>query len=241
MQHKTLMLSYKNVQAKYGAIQALRGVSVDIYQNEIVTLIGANGAGKSTLMMSTFSQPKIYNGKIEFMGESINNIPTHDIAQLGIAISPEGRRIFPKMTVEENLYMGALRSHNIENSKTIKEVYDLFPILFKRKQQRAGTLSGGEQQMLAMGRALMGKPKCFLLDEPSLGLAPQMVKLIFSILRDIAQRGTTIFLVEQNANHALNIADRGYVMVNGEITLSGKACDLLENSLVQEAYLGGKH
>lgn len=233
------LLAYQNVCAQYGAIKALDGVSIEIFENEIVTLIGANGAGKSTLIMSTFSQPKVSKGNILYQNKTLLGLETHHVAKQGIALSPEGRRIFPKMTVEENLLMGALDQSNFEKNKTIKEVFLLFNILSERRYQRAGTLSGGEQQMLAMGRALMSKPKCFLLDEPSLGLAPQMVTLIFDILKKIAHNGTTIFLVEQNAHHALKLADRGYVMINGKITLSGNAKDLLEDPQIQEAYLGG--
>lgn len=239
MPPSTPLLHYQNVYAQYGAIQALKGVDLKIYENEIVTLIGANGAGKSTLMMSTFSQPKISSGRIEFMGRALHRLDAHHIASLGLAISPEGRRIFPKLSVLENLYLGALNQTRSQADTLAKSVYEQFSILYDRREQRAGTLSGGEQQMLAIGRALMSKPKCFLLDEPSLGLAPQMVKRIFDVLRDIAKNGTTIFLVEQNAHHALNLAHRAYVMVNGKITLSGKAKALLNDPVIQEAYLGG--
>jgi branched-chain amino acid transport system ATP-binding protein len=236
----TPLLEYKNIHASYGAINALNGVSLKVYEQEIVTLIGANGAGKTSLMMSLYKQPALSQGEILFQGEPIQDLHPNEIIKQGIAISPEGRRIFPKLTTEENIRLGAYvikDKHHIESQ--LKQVFDLFPILFDRKDQRSGTLSGGEQQMLAMGRALMLKPKLFFLDEPSLGLAPQLVTQIFDILKNISQLGTTIFLVEQNAHHALKLADRGYVLVNGAITLEGKGTELLSNPRVQEAYLGG--
>jgi branched-chain amino acid transport system ATP-binding protein len=239
MQPKPVMLRYEQIYAHYGAIQALRGVDLQICTHEIVTLIGANGAGKSTLMMSTFAQPAISSGRILFKNKLIHEHPTHEIAKMGLAISPEGRRVFPKLSVQENLDLGALYTDKQYYTKTLAEVFELFPLLKERAEQRAGTLSGGEQQMLAIGRALMSRPECFLLDEPSLGLAPQMVQKIFAVLREIADRGTTIFLVEQNANHALKLADRAYVMVNGQITINGWAKDLLDDPSIKAAYLGG--
>lgn len=233
------LLRFQNVVAQYGVIKVINQVSLDIYENEIVTLIGANGAGKTTLMMSLFGVPRISEGQILYAGEAIDQIPTHHIIKKGISISPEGRRIFPKLTVEENLQLGAFTiKDKSQNAKQFQKIFSLFPILHQRKNQRAGTLSGGEQQMLAIGRALMPKPKLFCLDEPSLGLAPQLVHKIFEALTEIAQSGTTIFLVEQNAHHALKIAQRGYVLVNGKITLSGTGAELLGNPDVQAAYLG---
>lgn len=238
---KTPLLSYHNITANYGAINALRHVSLQIDEKEIVALIGANGAGKTTLMMSLFSQPAIAEGAIYYAGEPIHQLPAHQLIRRGIAISPEGRRIFPKLSVEENLTLGAYSVCNkLQINQQTKLAYSLFPILHQRRTQRAGTLSGGEQQMLAIARAMMSKPKLFLLDEPSLGLAPQLVRQIFNVLKEIASQGTTIFLVEQNAHHALTLADRGYVMVNGQITMTGTGRDLLNNPDIQSAYLG-KH
>jgi branched-chain amino acid transport system ATP-binding protein len=234
------LLEIKDVNASYGPIQALRKVSVTIYPKEIVTLIGANGAGKTTLLNTLFNQPKIESGEILFDGQTLTDKPTHQIAHLGITISPEGRRIFPKMTVMENLQMGALVAKDKKRYQSdLDHIFDLFSVLKNRMNQRAGTLSGGEQQMLAIGRALMGQPRLLLLDEPSLGLAPQIVKKIFKILRDIRELGTTLFLVEQNANHALQLADRGYVLVNGEIKLEGKGDFLLHHPDIKKAYLEG--
>lgn len=233
------LLAYQQVCAGYRSIQVLKDVSLEVFAKEIVTLIGANGAGKTTLLMSLFGQPRISSGKILFNGRAIHHLPTHEIAKLGIGISPERRRIFVKMTTEENLLMGAFIQRDRQRiKKNLHKIYSIFPILQERKNYRAGILSGGEQQMLAMGRSLMGEPKLFLLDEPSLGLAPQKVQQIFTILREIAELGTTILLIEQNAYHALNLADRGYVLVNGEIQLSGSGKELLADPKVQSAYLG---
>lgn len=234
------LLAFKHVFAKYGAIQALYDVSLEVYANEIVTIIGANGAGKSTLLMTLFSHPRISEGEILFHHQPIHHLPTHKIAELGIAIAPERRRIFLKMSTEENLLMGALLPKDQSTLKNnLDKVYTLFPILASRRLQRAGTLSGGEQQMLSMGRSLMSNPQLFLLDEPSLGLAPQITAQIFKILKEIAAMGTTILLVEQNAHAALNLADRGYVLVNGKIELQGDGKSLLANPKVKTAYLGG--
>jgi branched-chain amino acid transport system ATP-binding protein len=236
------MLTLENITAGYGAITALRGVSLTVQQGEIVTLIGANGAGKSTLLMTVCGKPQAQSGSIRFLGEEITRLPTDAIVRRGIAQAPEGRRIFPRMTVFENLQLGALVADKQYFAADLERVYDLFPRLKERAEQRGGTLSGGEQQMLAIGRALMARPKLLLLDEPSLGLAPLIVKQIFEILRAInTELGTTIFLVEQNAHHALRLAHRGYVMVTGQITLSGSGAELLANPDVQAAYLeGGK-
>lgn len=233
------LLKIDHVSAHYGAIQALSDVSLEIHEGEILALIGANGAGKSTLLMSLFSQPKISKGEIYLSGRPISKLATHEIAKLGVSISPEGRRIFPKMTTEENLELGALHSPSKRYRQNLEKVYMLFPILKQRRHMRAGTLSGGEQQMLAMGRSLMAEPKLFLLDEPSLGLAPQIAKQIFAILKEINQAGTTVFLVEQNAHAALSLASRGYVLTNGKITAEGTGQALLNQHDIKAAYLGG--
>ncbi len=237
------LLSVRGVTTYYGNIIALRGVDLDVNQGEIVTLIGANGAGKSTLMMTVFGNPRAREGRIVYDGADITNMPTHEIARKRIAQSPEGRRIFPRMTVLENLQMGAEMDGLAHFEEDLERVCTLFPRLKERLMQRGGTLSGGEQQMLAIARALMGRPKLLLLDEPSLGLAPLIVKQIFSVLKDLNRReGMTIFLVEQNAFHALRLAHRGYVMVNGVITMSGSGRELLARPEVQSAYLeGGRH
>ena len=236
------MLRVANVHTFYGQIEALRGVSIDVDRGEIVTLIGANGAGKSTLLMTICGKPTASSGSITFEGTDISRGATHEIVRLGIAQSPEGRRIFPRMTVTENLQMGAITADPARYEEDLARVFKLFPVLERRKSQRGGTLSGGEQQMLAIGRALMSRPRLLLLDEPSLGLAPLLVKQIFDTIRDInTQEGMTILLVEQNAYHALKLAHRGYVLVNGRITLSGSGPELLANSEVRAAYLeGGK-
>ena len=234
-----MMLKMEGVHAHYGHIHALRGIDVEVQVGEIVTLIGANGAGKSTLMMSLFGNPKASAGRIVFDGEDITRVHTHEIARRGIALVPEGRRIFPRMTVIENLQMGTAHADPANYAADTARVFAMFPILAERQAQRAGTLSGGEQQMLAIGRALMSRPKLLLLDEPSLGLAPIVVKQIFATLRELAATGMTIFLVEQNANHALRLSDRAYVMVNGEIRLTGSGKELLVNEEVRNAYLGG--
>jgi branched-chain amino acid transport system ATP-binding protein len=236
------MLRVANVHTFYGQIEALKGISIDVERGEIVTLIGANGAGKSTLLMTICGKPAAARGAINFEGGEISRLPTHEIVRLGIAQSPEGRRIFPRMTVTENLQMGALTGSPAHYAEDLDRVFKLFPVLERRRTQRGGTLSGGEQQMLAIGRALMSRPRLLLLDEPSLGLAPLLVKQIFDTIREInAKEGMTILLVEQNAYHALKLAHRGYVLVNGRITLSGSGRDLLANREVRAAYLeGGK-
>lgn len=236
--HKDPLLSYQNVSASYGAIQALHDVSLTVYENEIVTLIGANGAGKTSLLMSLYSQPRIKSGKILFKNEPVHHLQTHEISALGIAIAPERRRIFVKMSTYENLLMGAYLLNKNQIKQNLEKVYSLFPILKERQHQRGGTLSGGEQQMLSMGRSLMSSPKLFLLDEPSLGLAPIIVMQLFKVLKEIANMGTTILLVEQNAHLALKLANRAYVLVNGKIQLEGTGAALLANPQVQSAYLG---
>lgn len=237
---KQPLLSIQNICSGYGSIQVLHDISLEIHTGEIVTLIGANGAGKSTLLMSIFGEPKITQGNIFYEGVCLNQLEPHKIAQQGIAQVPEGRRIFPAMTVEENILIGTTPIGPEHADKDKEDVFSLFPRLKERRNQRAGTLSGGEQQMLAMARALMARPRTILLDEPSLGLAPLVVKQIFEILKDITSLGKTIFLVEQNAFHALSLAHRAYVMVNGRITLSGSGAELLDNPEVRDAYLGGK-
>ena len=235
------MLKISNVETFYGKIQALRGVDLDVNQGEIVSLIGSNGAGKSTLLMTISGVNKAKRGNIVFNGENIENREPHKIVDLGICQVPEGRRIFSRLTVEENLRLVA---HANEKGKyfenDIKEVYDLFPVLSDRKTQRGGTLSGGEQQMLAIGRALMSKPKVLLLDEPSLGIAPKLVNQIFISIKNInKEKNVTIFLVEQNAKKALELADRAYVLVNGKVTIKGSGQELLKNKDIQAAYLEG--
>ncbi len=241
----TPLISIRGVETFYGNIRALSGVDLDVYEGEIVTLVGSNGAGKTTLMMTICGDPRARSGQIVFQGQNITNLPTHEIMRLSIAQSPEGRRIFPRMSVYENLLMGSLLAPKDKDSlqSDLALVFDLFPVLRKRQGQRGGTLSGGEQQMLSIARALMGRPKLLLLDEPSLGLAPLIVRQIFSVIRELNEkRGLTVFLVEQNAYHALKLAHRGYVMVNGKIMLSGKASDLLKRDEVRAAYLeGGAH
>ncbi len=238
----TAMLEISGVHTFYGHIEALRGVDIHVQQGEIVTLIGANGAGKSTLLMTICGTPQARQGAIRFEGQDITRLPTFEIMRKGIAQSPEGRRIFPRMTVMENLQMGAVTGDPAHFAGDLEKVMTLFPILKQRAGQRGGTLSGGEQQMLAIGRALMSRPRLLLLDEPSLGLAPLIVKQIFEVIREInQQQGVTVFLVEQNAHHALKLAHRGYVMVNGLITLSGTGRDLLANPEVRAAYLEGGH
>ena len=237
------MLSVRGVETYYGKIVALRGVDVEVNAGEIVTLIGANGAGKSTLMMTICGDPRARAGQIIYDGNDITNLPTHEIMRMGIAQSPEGRRIFPRMTVLENLQMGASLVDPEHFDDDLKRIYELFPRLKERATQRGGTLSGGEQQMLAIARALMGRPKLLLLDEPSLGLAPLIVKQIFEVIRELNRtEGLTVFLVEQNAFHALKLAHRGYVMVNGNITMTGTGPELLKREEVRAAYLeGGRH
>jgi branched-chain amino acid transport system ATP-binding protein len=235
----TSLLCVRGVTAYYGNIIALKGVDVDVEPGEIVTLIGANGAGKSTLMMTIFGKPRARAGSIVFAGRDITQLPTHEIARLHIAQSPEGRRIFARMTVMENLQMGALAGGSAA-AADFERVLALFPRLAERLGQRGGTLSGGEQQMLAIARALMGRPRLLLLDEPSLGLAPLVARHIFDIIRTLNERdGLSVFLVEQNAYHALKLAHRGYVIVNGAITLSGTGRELLARPEVRAAYLEG--
>jgi len=237
------LLSVRGVKTYYGNIIALKGVDMDVNEGEIVTLIGANGAGKSTLMMTIFGKPQAKEGTITYQGQDITKLPTHEIARLGIAQSPEGRRVFPRMSVFENLQMGASVNNLAWFDQDLEKVCAIFPRLKERLQQRAGTLSGGEQQMLAIARALMSRPKLLLLDEPSLGLAPIIVRQIFDVIRQVNREDKmTVFLVEQNAYHALKLAHRGYVMVNGLITMSGTGKDLLADPLVKAAYLeGGGH
>ena len=234
------LLQVRDVETYYGKIVALRGVNLDVNEGEIVTLIGANGAGKSTLMMTICGAVRARAGQIIYDDTDITKMPTHDIMHMSIAQSPEGRRIFPRMTVLENLLMGGIVSGEAEPEEDLQRVYRLFPVLKERASQRGGTLSGGEQQMLAIGRALMSRPKLLLLDEPSLGLAPLLVQQIFQVLGELNKiEGITIFLVEQNAYHALRLADRGYVMVNGRITLTGTGKELLASKEIREAYLEG--
>jgi branched-chain amino acid transport system ATP-binding protein len=234
------LLSIKGVTAYYGAIAALKGVDVEVAEGEIVTLIGANGAGKSTLMMTIFGSPRARDGSITFDGHDITATPTHEIARLKIAQSPEGRRIFGRMTVVENLQMGAAVAKFAHYDEDLARIFSIFPRLKERAGQRGGTLSGGEQQMLAIGRALMSRPRLLMLDEPSLGLAPLIAKQIFSVVEELNRtEGLTVFLVEQNAYHALKLAHRGYVMVNGRITMSGGGRELLERPEVRAAYLEG--
>jgi branched-chain amino acid transport system ATP-binding protein len=237
------LLVCSGVTTYYGKIIALREVDVEVNEGEIVTLIGANGAGKSTLMMTICGNPRARTGSIVFDGIEITRLPTHEIMRMAISQAPEGRRIFPRMTVLENLQMGAASAPSTYFHEDLERVYTIFPVLRQRAGQRGGTLSGGEQQMLAIARALMSRPRLLLLDEPSLGLAPLIVRQIFQVLRELNQKeGLTVFLVEQNAYHALRLAHRGYVMVNGRITLSGSGKDLLARPEVRAAYLeGGRH
>ena len=236
------MLSVRGIHTFYGNIEALRGVDIDVEAGEIVTLIGANGAGKSTLLMTICGQPRAARGRICFEGTDITRWPTHAITAAGIAQSPEGRRIFPRMSVLENLLMGATVAPPEHLNDDLERVYTLFPILKERSTQRGGTLSGGEQQMLAIGRALMSRPRLLLLDEPSLGLAPLVVKHIFRTIEEInREQKVTVFLVEQNAFHALRLAHRAYVMVNGKVGLSGTGQELLSNPEIRAAYLEGGH
>jgi branched-chain amino acid transport system ATP-binding protein len=234
------LLTVRGVHTYYGRVQALRGVDLDVNTGEIVTLIGANGAGKSTLMMTICGNPRARSGTISFDGRDITRLPTHEIARLKLAQSPEGRRIFSRMTVMENLQMGANIAEPAQFETDLERVLTLFPRLKQRIGQRGGTLSGGEQQMLAIARALMARPRLLLLDEPSLGLAPLIVRQIFEAIAALnVDSGLTVFLVEQNAYHALKLAHRGYVMVNGRITLSGTGRELLERPEIRQAYLEG--
>ena len=236
------MLEVTGLQTYYGRIQALKGVDVAVEKGEIATLIGANGAGKSTLLMTICGKPRASAGRIVYDGQDITHMETFQIVRQGIAQSPEGRRIFSRMTVLENLQMGATTGNPANFDEDLERVYTLFPRLKQRQTQRSGTMSGGEQQMLAIGRALMSRPRLLLLDEPSLGLAPLVVKQIFEVIKEInEQQGVTVFLVEQNAYHALKLAHRGYVMKTGQITMSGTGKELLASSEVRSAYLEGGH
>ena len=235
----TPLLEFRDVDVFYGPIQALNKVSLHIGEGETVSLIGANGAGKSTLLMSIFGQPRASAGQILYQGQDITHRSPHYVAANGIAQSPEGRRVFPDMSVEENLLMGTITVGTQHAEADMQRMFELFPRLKERRNQRAMTMSGGEQQMLAIARALMSRPKLLLLDEPSLGLAPIVVKQIFHTLRELAQEGMTLFLVEQNAHHALKLSDRAYVMVTGQIRMTGSGADLLADPQVREAYLGG--
>jgi len=238
----TATLSLAGVTAFYGAIQALKGVDLEVQPGEIVTLIGANGAGKSTLMMTICGSPRARSGRIVHEGDDITQLPTHQIMRRAIAQSPEGRRIFPRMTVRENLVLGGARRLPAEQAESMEQVFSLFPRLKERETQRGGTLSGGEQQMLAIARALMSRPRLLLLDEPSLGLAPLVVRQIFSAIRELNRAtGLTVLLVEQNAFQALRLAHRGYVLVNGAITMAGTGAELLARPEIRAAYLEGGH
>ena len=233
------MLQFDNVSTFYGKIQALHGVSLSVERGEIVTLIGANGAGKSTLLMTLCGSPRAASGSIRYEGEELVGLDTCDIMRKSIAVVPEGRRIFARLTVEENLAMGAFFTSKVQYQQELERVLALFPRLKERFVQRGGTMSGGEQQMLAIARALMSQPKLLLLDEPSLGLAPIVIQQIFEIIEQLRRDGVTIFLVEQNANQALKLADRGYVLENGLIVMQGSGDELLRDPRVREAYLGG--
>ena len=232
------LLRVEEIHTFYGAIQALKGISLEVYPGEIVTLIGSNGAGKSTTLRSISGIVPPRDGKILFEGREIQEMTGHHVAQIGIAQSPEGRRIFPRMTVRENLEMGAFTRKDAEIEQDIARVYELFPRLQEREKQKGGTMSGGEQQMLAIGRALMARPRLLLLDEPSLGLAPVIVDKIYEIVREINEQGTTILLVEQNANYALDVSTRGYVLETGTVALSDSSANLRNDPRVQDAYLG---
>ena len=234
------LLEVKDLQVFYGVIQALKGISFSVEKGEIVTLIGANGAGKTTTMQSIMGLIPARSGEITYNGQMINKVPTHKIVHLGMTQVPEGRRVFQELTVYENLMMGAYTKKNREKiKKDLTWIYDLFPRLKERRKQIAGTLSGGEQQMLAMGRALMSRPDLLMLDEPSMGLSPLLVDQVFSIIQEIHKEGTTILLVEQNAGKSLAISDRGYVLENGAIAYSGTGKELMESDEVKKAYLGG--
>jgi len=234
-----MLLRLENVHTHYGAIEALHGVSLNVRQGEIVTLIGANGAGKSTLLMTICGNPRASSGIIEYDGVDISHGKTNNIMRMGLAISPEGRRVFSDLTVEENLKMGAFFAEPAEIEERLVHIYQLFPRLKERERQRSGTMSGGEQQMLAIGRALMSKPRLMLLDEPTLGLAPLIIAQIFEIIKKIRDEGVTVFLVEQNAQKALQLADRAYVLENGYLVMEDTGSNLLKNEDVIKAYLGG--
>jgi branched-chain amino acid transport system ATP-binding protein len=232
------MLNVNDIHVHYGPIHAIKGVSLEVKQGEIVALIGANGAGKSTILKTISGIMHPTTGSIQFNGADITKVEAHKIVHMGLAQVPEGRRVFLRMTVKENLEMGAFSQKGV-SSKDLKEIYELFPRLRERRKQTAGTLSGGEQQMLAIGRALMSKPKLLMLDEPSMGLAPMLVEQIFDIIKELKKAGTTILLVEQNAGMALEVADRAYVLETGKITLSGTGAELASSEEVKKAYLGG--
>ena len=232
------LLELREVDLHYGPVQALRRVSLRVEEGETVCLIGANGAGKSSLLLALFAQPRPSAGRILLAGEEVTGLPAQRIAARGVALVPEGRRVFAEMSVEENLLMGTVVLGERHAATDLRRMYQLFPRLEERRRQRAATLSGGEQQMLAIGRALMGRPRLLLLDEPSMGLAPIVVQQIFRVLRELAAGGMTLFLVEQNAHHALRLSDRGYVLANGAIRLSGSGAELLADPEVRSAYLG---
>ena len=232
------MLKVNNINVYYGSIHAVKDVSFEVNQGEVVTLIGANGAGKSTILQTVSGLLRSKTGSVEFLGENLGGVPAHKVVNKGLAHVPEGRRVFLQMTVEENLEMGAYTRPAIEIADSIADVYERFPRLKERRKQIAGTLSGGEQQMLAMGRALMSKPQLLMLDEPSMGLAPLLIEQIFDIIKELHAAGTTILLVEQNAQMALSVADRGYVLETGRIVSTGTGADLLNDDSVKKAYLG---
>ncbi|MBN1957617.1 MAG: ABC transporter ATP-binding protein [Desulfuromonadales bacterium] len=235
-----VLFEIKDLEVSYGSIAAIKGISLEVRKGEIVTILGANGAGKTTTMRTISQLLKAKNGSIKFKGIELTHLPAHKIVKLGISHSPEGRRVFSILTVEENLMLGAFTRSKV-NKETLNWVYELFPRLQERRKQLAGTLSGGEQQMLAIGRSLMSDPEMLLLDEPSLGIAPILVKAIFEQIKAIAGKGVTVLLVEQNAKAALKLADRGYVLDVGKIALEGTSAELLASEKVQEAYLGKKH
>ncbi|MGA1846004.1 ABC transporter ATP-binding protein [Deferribacter abyssi] len=239
MSSKELMLEINDLKVCYGNIEAVKGISLKVYKGEIVTIIGANGAGKTTTLRTISGLLKAKSGSIKYKGVELTSLEAHEIVKLGISQSPEGRRVFSTLTVEENLILGAYTKESVDKEK-LKWIYDLFPRLEERKQQLAGTLSGGEQQMLAIGRALMSKPELLLLDEPSLGLAPLLVKSIFKTIKEVSESGVTVLLVEQNAKAALKLANRGYVLEVGKIVFSGTSQELLSSEKIQEAYLGKK-
>lgn len=240
MEKNTALLSLKDIHTSYGVIEILKGISLEIREGEIACLLGANGAGKSTTLLTICGVNKPIKGSIKFSNKVINGLPAHEIVKKGISLVPEGRRIFPRLSVYENLLMGAFtKNDRREKEEDLEKAYGLFPILKERGNQSGGTLSGGEQQMLAIARALMARPRLLLLDEPSLGLAPIMVEKIFKIIKEISKNGTTIFLVEQNAGLALEIADYGYIMETGKIAMSDKAEKLLKNKKIRNIYLGG--
>ncbi|MGW8312052.1 MAG: ABC transporter ATP-binding protein [Desulfuromonadales bacterium] len=239
MMSNDVLFEIKDLEVSYGSIAAIKGISLEVRKGEIVTILGANGAGKTTTMRTISQLLKAKSGSIRFKGEELTQLPAHKIVKMGISHSPEGRRVFGILTVEENLMLGAFSQSKLDR-KTLEWVYELFPRLQERRKQLAGTLSGGEQQMLAIGRSLMSNPEMLLLDEPSLGIAPILVKAIFKQIKEIAIRGVTVLLVEQNAKAALKLADRGYVLDVGKIALAGTSAELLASEKVQEAYLGKK-